>query len=81
MLQSPKTRHPVPSCGSLTDIIQLLTGDEGNICYVGPEDKLLPEAVLLYLHWFRIKYSIQQTDHDQTGLNLDELIWDELALM
>ena len=41
--------------------------------------------VLLYLHWFRIKYSIQtihkQTDHDQTGLNLDELIWDELALV
>ena len=41
--------------------------------------------VLLYLHWFRIKYSIQtihkQIDHDQTGLNLDELIWDELALV
>ena len=41
--------------------------------------------VLLYLHWFRIKYSIQtihkQTDHDQTGINLDELIWDELALV
>ena len=34
--------------------------------------------VLLYLHWFRIKYSIQtihkQTNLDQTGLNLDELI-------
>ena len=26
------------------DIIQLLTGDEGNIWYVGPEDKMLPEA-------------------------------------
>ena len=25
-------------------IIQLLTGDEGNIWYVGPEDKMLPEA-------------------------------------
>ena len=41
--------------------------------------------VLLYLHWFRIKYSIQtihkQTDHDQTGLNLDELILDEFALV
>ena len=39
------------------------------------------KIVLIYLHWFRIKYSIQtitkQTDHDQTGLNLDELIWDE----
>ena len=23
---------------------QLLTGDEGNIWYVGPEDKMLPEA-------------------------------------
>ena len=23
----------------------------------------------------------KQTDHDQTGLNLDELIWDELALV
>ena len=41
--------------------------------------------VLLYLHWSRITYSIKtihkQTDHDQTGLNLDELIWDELALV
>ena len=41
--------------------------------------------VLLYLHWFRTKYSIQtihkQTDHDQTGLKLDELIWDELVLV
>ena len=41
--------------------------------------------VLLYLHWFRIKYGIQttykQTDNDQTGLNLHELIWDELALV
>ena len=40
--------------------------------------------VLLYLHWFR-KYSIQtihkQTDYDQTGLNLDELIWDKYTLM
>ena len=26
------------------NIIQLLTGDEGNIWYVGPEDKMLPEA-------------------------------------
>ena len=24
--------------------IQLLTSDEGNIWYVGPEDKMLPEA-------------------------------------
>ena len=34
-------------CHSGTDtsnIIQLLTGDEGNIWYVGPEDKMLPEA-------------------------------------
>ena len=91
-------------------IKQLLTGDEGNIWFVGPEDKMLPEAegrgqhmiclkvqhiiccphhqsiiVLLYLHLFRVTYSIQnihnQTDHDQTGLNLDELIWDELALV
>ena len=41
--------------------------------------------VLLYPHWFKINYSIQsihkQTDDDQTGLNLDELIWDELALV
>ena len=28
----------------LYTIIQLLTGDEGNIWYVGPEDKILPEA-------------------------------------
>ena len=26
------------------NIIQLLTGDEGNIWYAGPEDKMLPEA-------------------------------------
>ena len=26
------------------DIIQLLTGDEGNLRYVGPEDNMLPEA-------------------------------------
>ena len=41
--------------------------------------------VMLYLHWFRIKNSIQtihkQTDHDQIGFNLDGLIWDELALI
>ena len=41
--------------------------------------------VLLYIHWFRIMYSIQtihkQTDHEQTGPTLDELIWDELALV
>ena len=41
--------------------------------------------VLLYLHWLMIMYSIKtihkQTDHDQTGLNLDELIWDKLALV
>ena len=95
----------------IRNIIQLLTGDKGNIWYVGPEDKMLAEAegrgpralfclkvqhiiccpnlqsitVLLYLHWFRIKYSTQtihkQSDHDQTGLNLDELILDELALV
>ena len=50
------------------------------ICCPNPQSII----VLLYLHWFRIKYSIQtihkQTDHDQTDLNLDELIWDELAL-
>ena len=46
---------------------------------------MLPEAkiVLLYLLWFRIKYSIQtihkQTDDGQTGLSLDELIWDEVS--
>ena len=85
------------------NIIQLLTGDEGNIWYVGPAGRR-PRAtfclkvqhiiccphhqsiiVLLYLHWFRIRYSIQtihkQTYHDQTGLNLDELIWDQLALV
>ena len=28
----------------IANIIQLLTGDEGNIWYVGPEDKMLPEA-------------------------------------
>ena len=43
------------------------------ICWPNP----LSITVLLYLHWLRIKYSIQtihkQTDHDQTGLNLDEL--------
>ena len=41
--------------------------------------------VLLYLHWLKIKYSIQtihkQTDHDHTDYNLDELICDELALV
>ena len=51
------------------------------ICYPNPQSII----VLLYLHWFMIKYSIQtihkNTDHDQTGLNLDELIWDELALV
>ena len=51
------------------------------ICCPNPQSII----VLLYLHWFRIKCSIQtihkQTDHDQTGLNLDELIWDELALV
>ena len=26
------------------NFIQLLTGDEGNIWYVGPENKMLPEA-------------------------------------
>ena len=26
------------------NIIQLLTGDEDNMWYVGPEDKMLPEA-------------------------------------
>ena len=29
---------------SAGNIIQLLTGDEGNIWYVGPEDKMLPKA-------------------------------------
>ena len=49
------------------------------ICCQNPQSII----VLLYLHWFRIKYSIQsihnQTDHDQAGLNLDELFWNELA--
>ena len=49
------------------------------ICCPNPQSII----VLLYLHCFRIKYSIETihklTDHDQTGLNLDELIWDELA--
>ena len=40
-----------------------------------PNPKLI--IVLLYLHWTVYK----RTDHDQTGLNLDELIWDELALV
>ena len=47
------------------------------ICCPNPQSII----VLLYLHWIRITYSIKtihkQTDHDQTGLNLDELIWDE----
>ena len=51
------------------------------ICCPNPQSII----VLLYLHWFRIKYSIQtkhkQTDHDQIVFNLDELIWDELALV
>ena len=62
---------------------------EGNILSEGPTYNMVPESpvnnCLLYLHWFRIKYSIQtihkQTDHDQTGLNLDELILDEFALV
>ena len=29
---------------TFANIIQLLTGNEGNIWYVGPEDKMLPEA-------------------------------------
>ena len=50
------------------------------ICCLNPQSII----VLLYLHWFRIKYSmtiqtIHKQWHDQTGLNLDELIWDELA--
>ena len=28
----------------MEDSIQLLTGDEGNIWYVGPDYKMLPEA-------------------------------------
>ena len=51
------------------------------ICCPNPQSFI----ALLYLHWLRIKYSIKtihkQTDHDQTGLNLDKLIWDELALV
>ena len=51
------------------------------ICCPNPQSII----VLLYLHWIRITYSIKtihkQTDHDQTVLNLDELIWDELALV
>ena len=58
---------------------------EGKILSEGPTYHKLPESlsiiVLLYLHWLKIKYSIQsihkQTDHDPTGLNLDELILDE----
>ena len=33
-------------------IIQLLTGDGGNIWYVGPEDKMLPEAEGRGQHFF-----------------------------
>ena len=49
------------------------------ICCSNP----LSIIVLLYLHWLRLKYSIQTIhkklhDHNQTGLNLDELIWGEL---
>ena len=72
-------------------ILQLFTGDEGNIWYVWRSNisyvARIPSQYFfwLYLHRFRIKYSIQtiykQTNHDQTGLNLDELIWDELPLM
>ena len=71
-------------------IIQLLTGRpratfclqvKHIICCPNPQSII----VLLCLHWLRINYSIQtihkHTDHDQTGLNLDELIWDELALV
>ena len=51
------------------------------ICFPNPQSII----VLLYLHWLRITYSIKtkhkQTDHDQTGFNFDELIWDELALV
>ena len=50
------------------------------ICCPNP----LSIIVLLYPNWCRIKHSIQtthkQTDNDQTGLNLDELIWNELVL-
>ena len=33
------------------NIIQLLTGDEGNIWYVEPEDKMLPSAIGLGQHF------------------------------
>ena len=33
------------------NIIQLLTGDEGNIWYVGPKDKMLPAAFGLGQHF------------------------------
>ena len=63
---------------------------KGNILSEGPKYHMLPESqainfFLLYSRLFKINYSIQsihkQTDDDQTGLNLDELIWDELALV
>ena len=63
------------------------TKAEGNILSEGPKYYMLPNLiiVLLYLHWFMIKYSgettYKQTDHDRTGLNLDGLIWDKLALV
>ena len=51
------------------------------ICCPNPQSII----VLLYLHWFIIKYSVQtihkHTDHNQTGLNFDELIWNELVLV
>ena len=54
------------------------------ICCPNPQSII----VLLYLHWLRITYTWysikpihKQTLNDQTGLNLDELIWDELALV
>ena len=53
------------------------------ICCTDPQSIIV--LLYMYLHWLRITYSIKtihkQTDHDQTGLNLDELIWDELALV
>ena len=63
---------------------------EGNFLSEGPTYHMLPESpvnncfVIPSLDLDKV-YSIQiihkQTDHDTTGLYLDELIWDELALV
>ena len=58
--------------GSIPYVARILS--EGLVCHMLLES--LVNYVLLHLHWFQIKHSIQtkQTGHDQTVLNLDELI-------